>query len=111
MPLNSSNPAASSLFVFNPVNEPRKAVGFTSAGPGILIANSSLKRIMSAVCRCGCTTMPTVGGSIASGVVQAMGAAFDIPRHEVVTIATGPGFKRRLASVTSQSRRVTIVAR
>lgn len=44
---------------------------------------------------------------MASGVVHAIGAAFVIPRQEVVTMATGPGFRSRLASVASHIRRVT----
>jgi hypothetical protein len=72
----------------------------------MLIAKPSLKRMRSAVWRLGWTTMPTIGGCIETGAHQAIGAAFEMPRHEVVTIATGPGFSIRRASVGSQSRRM-----
>ena len=45
------------------------------------------------------------------GAVQAIGAAFGIPRQLVVTIATGPGFSSRRASVSSQSRRTKVEPR
>ena len=64
-------------------------------------ANSSLKRIMSAVCRIGCRTTPTIGGDIESGAVQATGAAFASPRQLAVTMLTGPGFSSLRASVGS----------
>src|SRR3990172_5344161 len=104
--LNTSRPEASILFVLRPVWLPKNAVCFSSAGPGTVIAKASLKRIMSAVWGCGWMTQPTNGGSIEGGASQAMGAAFVIPRHEVVTMATGPGFRIRRASVTSQRRRM-----
>ncbi len=104
--LKRARPADSSLLLFRPVNDPRNAVCFASFGPGIFIAKLSLNRMRSAVCRCGCTTMPTIGGCMESGAHQAIGAAFEMPRHDVVTMATGPGFRRRRASVGSQSRRI-----
>src|SRR5690606_29562090 len=103
---NVSSPAASSLFVSSPVCVPRNAVCFRSDGPGMLMANASLNLIMSAVCRCGLITQPTSGGSIERGAVHAMGAALNMPRHAVVTIATGPGFSMRRASVGLYRRRM-----
>ena len=98
---NVSSLPPSILFSSAPVRLPKKAVSRSSSGPGMLSANSSLKRIMSAVCRPGCSTTPTSGGPIDSGAVHAAGAALASPRQLVVTMLTGPGFSSLRASAGS----------